>query len=79
MHQMTGYEYGTLAFSVDMYRFTCEGNGYGQDFTDNLLLFRVLNELAKSRWEPYLHFVDNGEPAWIMRRLKESERLQEGR
>lgn len=73
MPQYKLYEYGILAFSVDMYRFTYEGNGYGDDFENNPMLFKVFNQLAKAGWEPHSYYTENDNPVWIMRRMKEDD------
>ncbi len=68
MPTLTKFQYGTLAFSVDTYRFMYTGGpALGDDYT-NKPLYEVFDEVGRDGWEPHVFFQEGTTPMWVMRR-----------
>ena len=69
MPTLKKFQYGTLAFSIDTYRFMYSGGPtLGDDYV-NKPLYEVFDELGRVGWEPHVFFQEGNTPIWVMRRL----------
>jgi hypothetical protein len=63
------FQYGTLAFSIDTYRFMYTGGPMlGEDYVKKPL-YEVFDELGKNGWEPHVFFHEDNTPVWVMRKV----------